>query len=336
VTETRRPLLWSALVAAALVLLGVGGVVVLNNTLFSASGFVSQYLSALEHHDAASALSMPGIGDGLPADTQTVLLRGQAIGNLRDTEVISVVDVPAAPTPGTVRVTANFVAGTTTGTSSFDLAPTAPQWGVFSGWRFVQPPIATMRVEVAHDSVFQVGLVPPIDLRTTNPGTSTAFGGTGSFAVFAPGSYAVGKKSALFEAGPVEAAVAQTGDTVNVTVDVQPTALLVGSIQAKVNDFLDSCATQRVLQPTGCPFGYETGNRVQGEPTWSVANYPRVNLVASGDGWTVADSVGTMRITGTLVSLFDGTASPLDESVPVTVNLSVSIGADGTITLAPR
>ena len=49
---------------------------------------------------------------------------------------------------------------------------------------------------------------------------------------------------------------------VAVTVDSMPTATFVQRVQVKVDDYLQQCTTQPVLQPAGCPFGIEVDDRV--------------------------------------------------------------------------
>ena len=52
----------------------------------------------------------------------------------------------------------------------------------------------------------------------------------------------------------------------DVDVQTQPTAEFVEVVQRRVDDFLTACATQQVLQPTGCPFGLVVQNRIISEP----------------------------------------------------------------------
>ena len=47
-----------------------------------------------------------------------------------------------------------------------------------------------------------------------------------------------------------------------VNVQTEPTDEFIGVVQDRVEEFLTSCASQEVLQPTGCPFGYFVRNRI--------------------------------------------------------------------------
>ena len=47
-----------------------------------------------------------------------------------------------------------------------------------------------------------------------------------------------------------------------------------------------SCATQEVLQPTACPFGFVVEDRLASPPKWSIAEQPTVAVVPDGAGWT--------------------------------------------------
>ena len=59
----------------------------------------------------------------------------------------------------------------------------------------------------------------------------------------------------------------------------RPTAASSTSCSANWTPALDECATQQVLMPTGCPFGKPLANRVEGDPQWSIAVYPKVDII---------------------------------------------------------
>ena len=119
-----------------------------------------------------------------------------------------------------------------------------------------------------------------------------------------------------------------------VVVDVEANATFTSDVQSEVNKFLDTCVTQVVLQPTGCPFGYQTGNRLVGEPAWSVLDYPVVSVVAGETGWVVRNAVAKVELTGQLQSLFDGSISPLDEIIQAPFNLNIAIQSDRSLLIS--
>lgn len=305
--------------------IGVG----INNALFSASGFVNQYLSALARHDAASALSMPGVADSLPEDVDKTLLRGSALGQLSD---ISITDVQGNDEKTTV--TASYTLGGKKTSGTFVLTRLGNTFGVFESWAFAEPPLARAKVSVWHDAAFSVGDSGQIDLRSTPTGKdATVWGGTGTFVLFAPGNYVFDHTSTWLTAKKVVLDVATPGETAEVVVDVQANKAFNKRVQKEVNDYLDECVKQQVLQPTGCPFGYQTGNRIVGEPSWEVVEYPVIDVQPGETTWQVTNAVGKMRITGEVQSLFDGSITPLDQTVDAVINISITIRSDGNLAI---
>lgn len=306
----------------------------LNREVFGAKGFVSSYLHALERHDAASALSMPGVvpaAAGIPEDVSLALLRGSALGNISQ---IRILDEAAQP-DGSHIVSASYTINSRPAQGMFRVTQLDNSFLVFENWSFATPPLGTITVTVMHDTVFNVGSSGLIDLRTTHPKTAAAvFGDTGTFLAFAPGAYTFGHTSSLMTAKNVTVAVADPRAAADVTVDVQANTSFTSDVQDEVNAFLDKCVTQVVLQPTGCPFGYQTGNRLVGEPAWSVLSYPEVNVVPSETGWVVRDAIAQVELKGELQSLFDGSVTPLDEIIDANFNLDITIAPDRSLLIS--
>lgn len=320
--------------------LALGGVVVatlvlatlawagINAELYSASAFVKQYLSALSRHDAASALSMPGVTDGLPPDAPTTLLRSSALGELRD------VTVTGTHSAGeNTIVSTSFVAGGKSGTADFVLKPHGRNFGIFESWAFAERPLSTIEVVVAHGVQFQVGTSGVIDLRTTGAQGVTDWGGKQSFLVFAPEDYVFSLDTTKLAATPTQVITTAPGQSGSITVNVQATPAFSEQVQKELNTYLDECVTQHVLQPTGCPFGYQTGNRIVGEPTWTMVDYPVTNVTPGTSTWVVRKAVGHARITGEIQSLYDGSVSRLDKVVAFTTNLDIVVRPDGSLAM---
>ncbi|MEY2699022.1 MAG: hypothetical protein RL720_978, partial [Actinomycetota bacterium] len=206
--------------------------------------------------------------------------------------------------------------------------------GIFESWAFAELPLATAKVTVWHDASFDVGDSGLIDLRSTpSAKDATVWGGTGTYLLFAPGNYVFDHTSTWLTAKQVVVNVASPGDTAEVVVDVQANKDFNKRVQKEVDDYLDQCVKQRVLQPAGCPFGYQTGNRIVGEPQWEVADYPVITVVPGETTWAVKDAVGKLRITGEVQSLYDGSISALDEIVDAVFNINISIRSDGNLAI---
>ena len=306
----------------------------LNREVFSAKGFVSSYLHALERHDAVSALSMPGVTPSaadLPEGVSLALLRSSALSDLSNIQILD----EAAQPDGSHIVSASYSINSQSARGMFRVTHVDNSFLFFPNWAFVSPPLGTITVNVMHDTVFSVGTSGLIDLRTTHPDTTdTSFDHTEKFAAFAPGAYTFGHTSSLLTAKKSTVTVAAPRAAVDVTVDVQANEKFNANVQSEVNNFLDACVTQVVLQPTGCPFGYQTGNRLVGEPTWSVVAYPAVNVVPGETGWVVRNAIAHVELTGELQSLYDGSITPLDQPIDANFNLNITIAPDRSLLIS--
>ena len=101
-------------------------------------------------------------------------------------------------------------------------------------------------------------------------------------------------------------------------------------MQQQVEDFLTACATQQVLQPTGCPFGLVVRNRIEEAPVWAMVQQPVVSLVPDGANWAIQRVQAVAQIQVDIQSIFDGSVRHLDEAVPFSVAGTVTILPDGT------
>ncbi len=311
----RRELVtWSLVVA--MVLGGFGfTVLVLNNTVYSAPGFVKSYLDALARQDAAGALEIIGEPDSAEDSsdgTSDALLRRAAMSEL--TDVTLVTDVETAP--GLHTVTFSYVADGKPGRTAFAVQQAGALFGLFPDWEFVDGPLSTMYVTVLGDARFSAN---DIELVTPTPNDPAGY------LVFTPGTYVLNHDTTFLDAEPVTVAVTEAGASVPTALMVQPNALMIEQVQERVNEQLDSCATQQVLMPTGCPFGQSMGNRIITAPLWSITTYPEVSLRAgerSGE-WEVPLIPGTAHLVVDVRSLFDGSVSTFDEDVPFSVSYAV-------------
>jgi hypothetical protein len=107
-----------------------------------------------------------------------------------------------------------------------------------------------------------------------------------------------------------------------ISVEVSTTPAFVAAVQEKVDVALTECVTQKVLMPTGCPFGYATENRWVGDASWSLAAQPQLTIVAGDHGW-LASGDGVAHLTGTVQSLFDGSEAPVDVDVDFHMDVPV-------------
>jgi hypothetical protein len=288
-------------------------VVSLNATLFSPGGLARSYLEALARHDVAGALELAGVS---PTE-RDVLLRRDALGQLTDIRQRSDERLP----DGTRRVEFEYRTDAGPGRTAFLLEPAGRRFGVFGAWRFAAPPLAQVELTVLHDPRFDVNGLQVVG--AANEGRT--------YRVFAPGSYEFGHRTTFLQAAPLEVTVSEPGTVTEARIDVAANAHFVEEVQEELDGYLDGCATQRVLLPTGCPFGKEVANRIESDPVWAMSEYPPVTLVPAMDAgtWLMPPTEAAARLRVDIRSLFDGTVTQFDEDVPFTVSYLITFQADG-------
>jgi hypothetical protein len=302
---------------------------------YSPTAFVQRYLDLLADGDAAAALAVPGVAvdssaleaAGLPATASQALLRRAALGSLTDIRPVAEV------TDGDVtRVTVEYRAGDYPGTTTFEIARDGSV-GIAPTWRFAKSPLAVMDLAVGGSMSFDVNGFA-IDKRQVSPeGAAADPAAAVPLLVFSPGIYSVSVDTPV-AATPGVAVLSDSPFTdIPVAVQAKPTAEFLSVVQERVEDFLTQCATQEVLQPTACPFGYFVDDRVTSPPKWSIVQQPAVELVQDGAGWSIAPAEAVARIDVEVRSIFDGSIRQVTEDVPFLVNGSITILPDGSATI---
>lgn len=308
----------------------------LNNGVYSAGGFVRQYLDALGRADTSGALALDGVmptgagvqTEGQAGDLPETLLRASVLSDLTDITLRS--DVETAP--GAHTVVYDFDLDGQASTMQFSVQNTGHFAGVFDSWRFSTSPLAELAVTVLHQSSFTVnGLT--LDARAHAAADAPeSFSHSATYLAFAPALYSFRHDSTLLSAAPSQIAVTAPGLT-EISVDAVPNEAFISQVQGELNGFLDTCATQTVLQPTSCPFGITIDNRVLEAPAWSIAEYPTVTLTPGESRFEMPTTDGQAHITVRVQSLFDGSIETRDEDVPFSMGLSVAIQPDGALAI---
>ena len=309
-------------VAAVLVVLAfIATVVALNSTVYSASGFVGSYLAALERKDAVAALDTPGVS--YMDDAADDLLASAALGGLGDIRLVS----DTGDGDGIHHVVYEVDLDGVEGRSEFEVEYTGTRFAFFSTWEFVSSPVSVLEITPRGEARFEVNGVP---LEAVGgPSVATRF------AVLTPGVFSISHESDLLEAAPESVRVLEAGAFVRASVTPQANAEFVELVQTQLNAELEECATQTVLQPTGCPFGETISNRIKGTPLWTIADYPDVEIIPGviPGTWQVPETAGAAHLLVGVRSLFDGTLSAFDEDVPFTVSYLLSFDADGNVSI---
>ncbi|WP_374113560.1 hypothetical protein [Microbacterium sp. zg.B48] len=331
--------------AVDLLLLGMVGVLLVTAVIaasaslyrefYSPTAFVERYLGMLAEGSAADALAVPGVAvdsaqleaAGLPAAASDALLRRNALATLTDIEIVS----EETRADGVVLVTVQYRAGAYPGTTTFEVQP-VDALGLPT-WRFATSPLALMDLSVQGSMTFDVNGFT-IDKRQISPdGVEADPQAPMSLLVFSPGIYSVSVDTAISATRGV--AVLSDSPFARVPVDVQAQATpeFVQIVQEKVEEFLSGCATQDVLQPTGCPFGFIVQDRIVSPPTWSIAAQPTVTVVPDGAGWAIPAADAVAHIEVEIRSLFDGSVRDVAEDVPFVVTGTITVQPDGSASI---
>jgi hypothetical protein len=322
-TEPRRRFLVTWILLVGLTLAAFAGTVaILNSTLYSASGFVGSYLNTLARHDVSAALATPGVT--APTSGADDLLVPAALRPLEDIRLES----DTVGTDGAHRLVYSYSFAGKRELSQFVVARAGVHLGFFSSWRFRVSPMGILTVTPQHAASFTANDIP---LTAAKPGAPS------QYRVLTPASVVLGHSSTYFAAQPTPIAVTQPGG-VAAEVDIQANDAFVKELQKQLDAQLKQCTTQKVLLPTGCPFGQHMDNRIEGDPMWSMASYPKLAIVpgpASGE-WQVPQTPGAAHLTVKVRSLFDGTLSTFDEDVPFTISYSITFSDTGIPTITAR
>lgn len=318
--------LWGGLAALVIVLFFVA-VAVLNSTVYSAKGFVHSYVDALDRGDTASALSLAGVqATGASGDELLTVPEKGAMTRIR---VVS--DDTLAGGAHRVAVAFDTSEGgvTTPHTTRFTVRASGHVGGLFDEWEFQVAPTASLDVTPLHDPRFTAN---GSDVTTQGADVATRY------TVLAPAVMTLAHSTRYLTASPVTAVVDQVGGVGAASVDVEPRQSFVDKVRGDVEKYLRTdCLPQKVLLPSGCPFGEAVDDRLTSTPSWTMSKYPPVALrpTSTAGVWQVVSASGAAHLKVGAESLYDGHDYAIDEDVPFTVKYQVLIGSDNGLTITP-
>jgi hypothetical protein len=311
---------------------------ILNREVYSASSFVRLYLEALAEHDVDAALATPGVDlgtDDAPGTGAASLVVPEALSELTDITEVSDTEI----LPGRHRIVYSYTLAASgsgdaailiPGQTEFDVLQTGTSWLVFPQWEFSRSPTAHAGVTVSHAADITAGSA------RVAVGAPGEFRAAGEYEILVPSLTMLSHRSTYLGAVPTRLTATKPSSSVGAIVDVQPTTAFVEAVQNTVDEFLDSCASEPLLYPPGCPFGLDVNDRISSEPSWSIESYPVLTILAGQESWVVPNSAGAARVSVDIRSLFDGTVSTRDELVAFDTTFSLTIDADGAIVFGTR
>jgi hypothetical protein len=337
ISTTQVTIAWCG---ALLLLVGVfaAGVLALNLTVFGSSGFVTTYLQTLGARDVDSALALPGVelpDDLSPHSAGAALLQRSTLAAISDIRVTEDTDLGA----GVHRVTVSYTLEgaerqSARAQSDFVVERGGTNFGIFSQWRFKESPVATLSLAVTNTTSVTVG-AGELDASDLGAGDG-AFGAGARYTVLVPSLVVLSHQSHYLTSDTVTVALTSPGSTESGIVTAVPNDLFSKAVADRLTEFLDECAAQKVLYPVGCPFSKGITDRIEGDPVWSIVDYPQVMVIAGPSSWLLADNAGMAHIDVQVKSLFDGTVSALSEDIPFSLDYAITLDDAGKITFAPR
>jgi hypothetical protein len=299
-------------------------VITLNTTVFSASGFVSAYLHSLQRHDVSAIVAMAGVE--ADAEASDALVRRDALGTLSEIELVDDEDRGA----GEHQVTFSYRIDGEPARTTFAVQHTGPRLAFFSGWEFTESPLTVIEVVPRNTVEFEVNGTPVV--------AQSGVGVANRYQVLVPGAYTFSHDSLYLEAEETTLPVTAMNSVEQFTLEAQASQEFEDAVEDELAAYLDRCAQEQVLQPTGCPFGTTIANRIASTPSWSITDYPVVDIVPGNEPgtWIVAPTPGVASLSVDVMSLFDGSVSQFVESTSFVVTYLVTFTADGGLTLTPR
>ncbi len=284
------------LIALGVVALWLLTILALNVSVYSATGFVSSYLKALETGDYGLAAAKAGL-----TRAPQILPEGGSV--LENSRIVGTTSLPT----GELVVQADYELQGDTYSTVFVVTQGEPLLGFFNTWTFAREPLGTVQFAVIGDR------------RVTVNGTPLSVGDLGippTTTVFIPGLYQSSLDTEWVQAEPVASVLTEVGESVNVRLVATPTNSLVETTTNAVEAYLDGCVEQAVLQPAECPFGVSISDRVLGAPQWTVLDYPTLELRLSADRatWTMVAESGVAEVSVQVQSLFDGSITEYRET----------------------
>ncbi len=322
-----------ALVGVLLLAALAASAAVLYRAVYSPSAFVERYLELLENQRAADAMMVPGVAldrdalaeAGVDAPLSDALLRSAALAELSSIQIVSEV-----ATDDVWTVSASYIADGQPGQTSFLV--TQDGWsGIVPRWRFARPPLAVIELVVRGADAFAVNGFA-IDRRQIAGVDSDPLNAVALLAL-TPGMYTVTVDTPIAYHPGVHTLIDRSLAVTPVGVQARPTGEFRDAVQERVTEFLDDCATQQVLLPTGCPFGFEVRHRITSLPLWSIVQHPEVEIGADGAHWQIIPADAVAHLTVDVQSIFDGTIRRLSEDVVFQVSGTVTILPDGSVSI---
>lgn len=281
----QRPSFWG-IVAAGVVFVAAAVIAILNAVVYNAESAVKEYVAALQAGagDTAMAVSKAYLAEDAPENISTVLLDGEALAAsaapLDDAEIVAVdSEVPESfrdddLTQQVVEIRYRDSEDNTRATSVV-VDKTSTSWLFFDRWEMHPTPLQQLELAPSRMPDGSKADEPVAHIYEQATPLLGEDGAPAVVAAFAPSIIELEYHGTYLEAAEPQyhavTDVLAAGATAEFGFQVELTSAVDDAINREVQQQLERCTSQTVLKPTGCPFGYETTNRVVPETvSWSI------------------------------------------------------------------
>ena len=336
----QRPGFWG-IVAAGLAVLGAAVIAVLNATVYTAQAPVKDYVAALKagEGETAMAVSAGYLADDAPEHISTVLLDGEALAAsaapLADAEIVAVdSDVPESfqdddITQQVVEIRYKDADDQSRATSVV-VDKIGTSWLFFNEWEMHPTPLQQVILAPSQMPENSKADEPVAHIHDQATPLLADDGVPAVVAAFAPTFIELEYHGTYLEvAEPQTHAVTDVlaaGATSELAFQVELTSTVDEVINRQVQQQLERCTSQTVLKPAGCPFGYETTNRVVPETvSWSIGT-PEVQYSWNGSEPAIDRIMATAELSAQEIDIGSGqqTAANYEEVFEMSADLQLT------------
>lgn len=316
-------LVWAAWGTALTVALVAGGIIAwqVDEQLYTTEASAENYWEALRSGNGAEAL---GHLDSVPEDTggDGVLLDGDPLSYSASLmEGMSF-------TEGAESASVTFTADGEEYETTLPVVDAGNHWLIFDDWKVGSQAYTDLEVDVPGADAAGVGQIEvngePVNLEDE----------TVTLSAFLPSVVEFGIDSQWLAGTTTEVLLPEEDDAdaepaaQELTLELEASEEAEELLHSEVETFLQECAEQEVLMPSGCPMGIETPHQVDSDTiSWDMPDAADTSLSFDSDGWEVSGLDMTATVTFEALDHHDG--EELDESHDVPFRLDVQVGADG-------
>lgn len=317
-------LVWATWGTALTVALVAGGIIAwqVDEQLYTTEASAENYWEALRSGNGAEAL---GHLDSVPEDTggDAVLLDGDPLSYSASLmEGMSF-------TEGTESASVTFTADGEEYETTLPVVDAGNHWLIFDDWKVGSQAYTDLEVDVPGAEAAGVGQIEvngePVNLEDE----------TVTLSAFLPSVVEFGIDSQWLAGTTTEVLLPEEDDDADaepaaqeLTLELEASEEAEELLHSEVETFLQECAEQEVLMPSGCPMGIETPHQVDSDTiSWDMPDAADTSLSFDSDGWEVSGLDMTATVTFEALDHHDG--EELDESHDVPFRLDVQVGADG-------